>query len=419
MDSIKVLWVDDQDFEEIENYAYDLGIDITHVHSWDEAESHLKGFQFEQWTAIILDCYCTMFPNGPEDRKFLKKVLERLSLLSQGRLLPWYVLSRGTDQDFLTIIDNQLSEQRELWDEDWNKIYYSKTPEDYHILFERILKMAPNLDNYKVRHRFKEVFNFIGIEELFISNQVEAIMFPVLKSLLYPDESNQLTPLYHYNQLRQAVEWIFRSCHRMGLLPDALVLTKTGVNLSLSSHYLSGHNAKLQDVTYRYGDYGDYVFPHSISKVVKDILYIANIESHTVDLNDNEKKQIENYLSDAVGGQYVIYSMAMSLCSVFIWYKSFLLDGHLDKTKNLEKCKCIPNNDKEEQSSTSNYEGKVMPVLFDENGVAHCEDCMLPMTLENTTEGTNVKLKNIQPNTDPKTKDLYPYFAKFDIIKDS
>ena len=106
MKLIKVLWVDDQDYKEIENQAYDKGIDITHVHSWIEAEPLLQGFRFDDWSAIILDCYCCMYPEGPEDHKFLQKALERLSQFRNGRILPWYILSRGTDDDFFSIIDN-------------------------------------------------------------------------------------------------------------------------------------------------------------------------------------------------------------------------------------------------------------------------------------------------------------------------
>lgn len=406
MDYIKVLWVDDQDFEEIENQAYDKGIDITHVHSWIEAEPFLQGFRFDDWSAIILDCYCCMYPNGQEDRKFLQKALERLTQLRNGRILPWYVLSRGTDQDFLSIIDNQLSEERNLWDSDWDKVYYSKKTEDYSILFDRILKMSLHLPNYKVRYRFKEVFDLIGIEELF-SKQVEDIMFPVLKSLLCPEEKNNFTPLFYYNQLRQAVECFFRSCNDRGLLPDALIKTKTGVNLSLSSHYLSGHNADMPDGSIvRYGNKGESVFPASISKVVWDILTLANIQSHTVDLTDKEKKQVEEYLSDTTTGQYVIYSMAMGLCSVFVWYKTYLLDGHLDPVKNREKCVCLQNN-KQNLDDQVEYEGIVET---DEDGIIHCGIYLIQTKLS-FLMGKTIKVTKSDNNINELTNQKYSRFV--------
>lgn len=400
MKLIKVLWVDDEDFKEIENQAYDKGIDITHVQSWIEAEPLLQGFRFDDWSAIILDCYCCMYPKGPEDHKFLQKALERLSQFRNGRILPWYILSRGTDDDFFSIIDNQLSEERNLWDSDWEKVYYSKIPEDYSVLFDRILKMSEHLPNYKVRYRFKDVFDLIGIEELF-SKQVEDIMFPVLKSLLCPEEKNNFTPILFYNQLRQAIECFFRSCNNLGLLPDALVKTKTGVNLSLSSHYLSGHNAEMSDgLSYRYGNKGESVFPASISKVIRDILKLANIESHTVDLTDKEKKQVEEYLSDTVTGQYVIYSMAMGLCSVFVWYKSYLLDGHLDPRKNIEKCVCFQKQNKDVQVE---YEGTVET---DEDGNIHCGCYLIQPKLSNLM-GKTIKVIKSDNNKNELTNQRY------------
>lgn len=411
MDTIKVLWVDDQDFEQIENIAASpkFEIDITHVYSWEEAIPYLKGVRFEDWSAIILDCYCCMYPNGNPDNKFLRKALNHLGILAEGRLLPWYILSQGTGDGFLSIIDNQLTEERELWDNNWEKVYYSKTSGDYLKLLENIKSMAPQLPNYKVRHRFKEVFSMIGIEELF-SSQLPDIMFPVLKALYYPESINSLSLVGYYNQLRKAVECLFRSCHKMGLLPDEFIDPKTGVNLSLSSHYLAGNHAIWQEGYYKFGEKDEHVFPEAIAKVVKDILYIANTESHTVDLSDDEKKQIEEYLSDPNSGQYVIYSMAMGLCSVFVWYKQYLLE-HLDPQKNKEKCKFISN--KNNSLANSNYEGQEMIVEVDENNNVHCGECQLHDSAARFN-GCVVNIFNVKNNT---RKNGYPYYAQYKPIK--
>lgn len=55
---IKVLWIDDQNFEQLENNAAAQGIDITHVFSWADAVPLLQGWKFDEWSAIIFDCYC-------------------------------------------------------------------------------------------------------------------------------------------------------------------------------------------------------------------------------------------------------------------------------------------------------------------------------------------------------------------------
>lgn len=428
MDTIKVLWVDDQNFDQIENIAEHYGIDITHVYSWEEAKPYLQGFRFDDWTAIILDCYCKMYPNGPDDRKFLRKVFDQLSSLSEGRLLPWYVLSGGTDQGFLSIIDNQLSEDRVMWDGDWKKIYYSKLSGDYKELLKNIQSMAPHLPNYKVRHRFKEVFSMIEIEELF-SPQLADIMFPVLKVLYYPTTIDSVSLISYYNQLRKAVECLFRSCHNMGLLPDEFVETKHGVNLSLSSHYLAGNRASCQNGYYRYGEEGDRVFPEAIAKIIKDILSIANTQSHTVDLNDEEKKQISEYLSDYNSGQYVIFSMAMGLCSVFVWYKQFLL-MHLSPQENKSKCVfCSQESQPTDRALTQeysdnlnpyfsdrmeDYEGQQFTIEVDSEGIAHCGNCVLRSPKAKYMNGTRVILSNVKRNIFEESKNNYPYSAKFE-----
>lgn len=410
MDEIKVLWVDDQDFEQIENIAEHYGIDITHVYSWEDAKPYLQGIRFDDWSAIILDCYCCMYPGGNEDKKFLRKVFDELPSLSNGRLLPWYILSQGTGDGFISILDNQLTDERMMWDGDWDKVFYSKSSGDYKKLLENIQKMAPLLPNYKVRHRFNDVFSMIEIEQLF-SPQLKDIMFPVLKSLYFPESSSSL--ISNYNQLRQAVECLFRSCHQMGLLPDEFVKTEHGVNLVLSSQYLAGNHAIYGDGYFKFGEEDERVFPEAIAKIIKDVLFIANVQSHTTDLNDEEKKRIAGYLSNPGSGQYVIFSIAMGLCSVFVWYKQYLLN-HLDINKNKNKCRFYSSPLLDEMKR---YENQEMPVKFDEDGNAYCDKCLVPLKKENAPEGAILRLKNITKNRKSETNGKYPFFAKFEIIK--
>lgn len=428
MDTIKVLWVDDQNFEQIENIADRYGIDITHVYSWEEAKPYLQGFRFDDWSAIILDCYCTMYPNGLPDKKFLRKVFDQLASISEGRLLPWYVLSAGTDQGFLSIIDNQLSEDREVWDGNWKKVYYSKLSGDYKELLKNIQTMAPQLPNYKVRHRFMDVFSVIETKELF-SPQLGDIMLPVLKALYYPQSINSVSLISYYNQLRKAVEFLFRSCYQKGLLPKDFIETKHGVNLILSSLYLAGKPADYKNGYYRFGQENERVLPVAIEKIIKDILFIANTQSHTIDLNDEEKRQIEEYLSDYNSGQYVIFSMAMGLCSVFVWYNQYLL-SHSDKEENKLKCVfCL----KENQQTTNDiqegdtnginsksfermedYEGSEFTIDVDEEEIAHCGKCVLRSQKAKYQKGVRVVLSDIKLNIFEESKNKYPYSAKYE-----
>lgn len=440
MDSIKVLWVDDQSFEPIENIADKYGIDITHVKSWEEAKPYLQGFRFEDWSAIILDCYCKMTPNGPEDTHFLRKVFDELRDISNKRLLPWYILSQGGRDGFESIIDNQLNlEQRMLWDSDWEKIYYSKSSGDYIPLLKNIQEMAPKLPNYKVRWRFCDVFKVLSNPELF-SHQAEEIMFPVLKSLYCPEYSQSFNPIIYYNQLRQAVECLFRSCHRKGLLPDVFIDAKTGVNLRWSSMFLAGKHAKNENAGkyYRYGDEDEFVFPPAIELSIRNILDIANSNSHTVDLSDVEKCSVEKYFSDSSSGQYVIYSMALSLCSVFVWYQQYI-SSHSDVEANKAKWKIFPldneipsgsnsvNAEKEQRETSDSddgnlckedYEGQTMSLeidVIDGVDVAHCGPCALRGNkAKYMIVGQMVRLYDVKDNIFSESKDVYPYSAKYE-----
>lgn len=147
---IKVLWIDDQEFDHLETLAERKGIDLTHVYSWEEAEPYLTDWHYDQWSAIIFDCFCSFERGGIEDKKFLRKAFRELDKISGTRFIPWYVLSAGSGERFDNIIDNQLTEERELWDKEWKKIYYSKDT-DTNDLLTNIVTMAQNLYNYKIR----------------------------------------------------------------------------------------------------------------------------------------------------------------------------------------------------------------------------------------------------------------------------
>ena len=416
---IKVLWIDDQEFELLETLAESKGIDVTHVHSWVEAEPYLKDWHYDQWSAIILDCYCCMEKGGPEDYKFLRKAFAELYKISgESRIIPWYVLSGGSGERFDGIIDNQLDEGRELWDKDWKNIYYSKNePSHINALMANILSMAPNLENYKVRYRFKDFFSAlhtnIGGIDVF-SEELEGLVFPVLKQILYPKSSEQFNPSLLYNQLRKAIEWFFRSCNTFGLLPDKFINEKTGVNLSDSLYYLGGRDA--QNVGLRFGEKDkDYVLPPNMFYALINTLNVTNQNSHTKEYDDEVQKFFEE-----AGSEYVLFGMALGFVSIIIYYVKYLSNGHSDKSANLAKC--VSTSDTPQQTPTyredkEHYEIGTFEVKIDNDGNVHCEGCLLPSTLS-WLKGKSVILEGINKNEQAKTKRTYPWFAKCKPVND-
>jgi hypothetical protein len=79
----------------------------------------------------------------------------------------------------------------------------------------------------------------------------------------------------------------------------------------------------------------------------------------------------------------------------------------------LSLCRVVVNNTQEDYFSQ--YEGQTFTPEKDEDGVWHCEECMVKLTHWDTGK---MKLKNVAPNTNENTNTKYPYFAKFDKIEE-
>lgn len=408
---IKVLWIDDQEFDHLETLAERKGIDLTHVYSWEEAEPYLTDWHYDQWSAIIFDCFCSFERGGIEDKKFLRKAFRELDKISGTRFIPWYVLSAGSGERFDNIIDNQLTEERELWDKEWKKIYYSKDT-DTNDLLTNIVTMAQNLYNYKIRYRFHDFFTALNTEinglKVF-AEDLEGIMYPLLKQISYPQQNGVFNPLHQYNQLRQAIEWFFRSCNSFGLLPDVLIDEKTGVNLSYSVHYLGGKPAG--NLGIRYGQDDDRILPSNMFYALKNILDVTNEKSHTKQYDDD----VQKFFAE-VGSEYVLLSMTLRFVSLIIWYVKYLENGHFNKEENLAMCVNLSDNKGQciqDDYDIDYYKQGEFTIDIDEDGNRHCEGCILPPKTPSNYIGKSVTLDNIKINNDSKTKAIYPFFAKF------
>lgn len=124
---IQVLWVED-DPDNIQFYPIEAsryGLELVPFYCWEEAEKALVS-DFKRWSAIILDAKCK-YKKGDHDNapRFLMHALSSITKIcaEHKRVIPWYVLSGGSEEE----LNDLILEDREEWDGDWKeKKYYSK-----------------------------------------------------------------------------------------------------------------------------------------------------------------------------------------------------------------------------------------------------------------------------------------------------
>lgn len=403
----KVLLVDDNKRlgESLQPKAEQYGLDLRQVVCWADAKEQLDNRDdFERWSAIILDANCTFEKDAIPDLHFLDKVLEKLQGLFERHVsqIPWFVLTAGGKSDFEFVREGILSRER---DKSWGDVFYFKDKPDENgkdqveILFENIQRIAPLSEKNKIKFRYKNVFDVLK-EHFDKQGESEGLMLDLLTELHFPKKNFE--PVNYYNRLRKVVECLFRACNKIGLLPDDFIDADHKINsVQEASLYLAG---KVSDHLHiRYGEEGESVFPRIIAEIVKRILNVTNRHSHTAEIEEEEREELNAYCQE-VHSCNMLFGYALQLCDVIEWFGNYA-ENHSDKEANLNKRVVLDN--------PHHYEDKTFDLEADNGGNLHCQCCMVSYLKHKDNKGKKVRLSDIVPNTnkDDSLKKKYPLFA--------
>ncbi len=313
-----ILWID----EEPDNIGFidqcnRMDIDVFKYNSWDRAKTTLEN-RFDSFSAIVLDAYCVLNAGEPADPNFLYQVVRELSVIfaQHEESLPWYVLSSGTMPDFdKTMIRIGMGEREEM-EKEWGRLYYRKSS-DIEDLCRSIRHAVTLKKDNKVRSLYHDVFD---IMDKYFPPDAKQTMMNILTALHFPEENRNFDAVLYYTQLRRILEHLFRALNKIGILPDAVMGPSDRINLANSSLYLAGRDVYIgQGKNLRYGRPGQYVFPPVISQLVKSILYVANKNSHTVELDAQGRTIIQDYYN-SLHSNNMLFGYALHLCDVIIWF---------------------------------------------------------------------------------------------------
>ena len=344
----------------------------------------------ENWQAVLLDA--KMFDESENEQASLAglgKAKAHLDRLSVKKAIPYFI-STGQpdlldDDNFKALFGN----------------YYTKAKDDEKLMAD-ILQAILNAESSQIKAIYSNIF--ASSETLGISEYIDSIILDILLPLHYTEKQSSFKPIHHYNQLRQLVEYLFRACHKVGLIPDQCIPNGI-VNLNQCSMYLAGKNAEKAGV--RYGEPGERVIPEYIEAIIRSVLDFGNVHSHTVELDAEDTIKIENILRSSQS-KYLIFGLTLQLCEAITWFAKYISE-HDDKEVNLLYCQGLIKDD-----DKAKYEGKICVPEQDENGVWHCEECLVILS---HWESGRMKLKEISDNTNKRTNGKYPYFAKFDKVE--
>jgi hypothetical protein len=281
-------------------------------------------------------------------------------------------------------------------------------------LFAAMLEAFAQKENNTIRRYYADVFaalSAIGIEE-----KGTEILLPILCKMHNPDEHTDFSPILHYTQLRILIEYIFRALNKNGILPDAFINDdkqsnngRRGVNLDMSCKYLQG--AEASHIPFKAKEA---IFPIQIGRNISSIIYFANNNSHSTQLEAEDEKLIREELSKP-RAKYILYSFTMMLCEAIIWTCEYIAE-HPSYAQNQAQWICTET--QEETPPEKPKVGEIVQLSRDAGGNVFAGRAKVQWSLfkdisDEELANTKYKILNVQ-DTAPTDKvfDKYPYFIK-------
>jgi hypothetical protein len=335
-DLIQVLWVED---DPIVTKTYRIkaelfGLQLESKPCWDDAKNALEN-EFDRWSAIILDAKCKYHRDSADNAiEFLREALDDISTICEkrGRIIPWYVLTGGSE----TEVSDSINDKRLKWDSDWtetqHKKYYSKNI-DNTALFARIKTHAQKSYRLQIQEMYRDIYNHLS---LFNTDVCENIL-RIIEASHFPNAHSDFVPKLYYNPLRQDLEQIFRSLGDVGIIPD--VFFHDGiVNLNQCFMFVIGKPAEKLGYKHKAGG----ITPRHIQDMMSLIINLGNANSHSfesshpTELSDNEIQKYDNHLkSIGANSKLLIFSIALQFCEILQWMNGYI-SKHPNKEENLK-----------------------------------------------------------------------------------
>ena len=355
-------------------------------------ESNLK-----YWDAVILDAkaYNNNSENEVADLDGMYAARERLIELRQQRHIPCFVLTGQPD------LMGDKSFEKAV-----GKFYDKKKPEEVKQLIFDLKEEVSKSNRFQVKSIYHDAVDQLSN----ISIEACEDVIDILVAMHHPELP--FTPKLHFNPLRQALECVFKSANKVGVIPD-LFFIDDRVNINQCFMYLIGNDAKNMGVRCSVR-----IAPYHIQSMMSMIVNLGNANSHSK-LSDSEIQTAEDkIIKDGMSSKYLVFSMALQLCEIAFWMNRYISE-HPDKNENLKKCIPLEIDEKIEKKEVLD-DGEAIGLLEEHEGICHMGEKFSVLLKHKEWLGKKIRIINYVANTSTKTKQ-YPYFVReqdFELIEE-
>lgn len=308
--------------------------------------------------------------------KGMYSAIRKLNELKTTRVIPYFIFTGQPDLYSNQVFTDSIEKGK----------YYNKgNIESIEELFRDIKLAADRHPETQVHHKYEKALKTF---ELIGANEMQSL-FDILMAIEgYKDINHEV----YYTPIRKIVEQIFRHAHKIGLLHNKCVDNQGKINLSESSLFLSGQDTKHSGVKCAKSH-----FPKIIANNIKNLIWLTGGASHTAQQDAKDTINLHDYWQ-SVNTPYLLYAQTLILCDILIWYKDYASQN--------------PDHD-----TNSSFWDDILTftgiVEKDEDGKYHCGEYLLKAEDGKTYVKNHIKIKvnATSRNTNPTSKDTYPYFA--------
>lgn len=380
----EVIWIDDE-WEKMD--AFKEECEVIHqifLHPFPTQKAGMDEFDKnpKRWDAIILDAKLEKDGVGVTG---LREAVKHINQVSLNHKVPYFISTGQPD-----LMGNETFEQA------FGK-YYIKERDDQKLI-EDIKEVAGKSSRFQTKTIYLDAIEQL---ESFDAWCCEKIL-DILEAMHYPEKS--IDPLLYYNPLRQTLEYIFRKANKAGVIPDEFIgKEKDDVNLNQCVQFLSGGNADWIGI--RFGGAKESVVPVHIKNMMFQVLNLGNINSHSRTLDDDEQKRLGAYFKENVcNTRYLIYSLALQICEIAVFMGKYI-DAHKDSSENKKQFKTFGTIEPIEGNDS------ICVIKSKRPGRESCICISAKYASGKNLIGKKVVVLEESNNTNPSTKEAYPYFA--------
>ena len=380
----EVIWIDDE-WEKMDAFKEECEvIHQIYLHPFSTQKAGMVEFDKnpKKWDAIILDARLEKDGVGVTG---LREAVTHINQVSLSHKIPYFISTGQPD-----LMRNETFEQA------FGK-YYIKGRDDQKLI-EDIKVAAGKSSRFQTKTIYLDAIEQLESIDAWCCEKI----LDILEAMHFPEKD--IDPLLYYNPLRQTLEYIFRKANKAGIIPDEFIgKEKDDVNLNQCVQFLSGGNADWIGI--RFGGAKESVVPVHIKNMMFQVLNLGNINSHSRTLDDDEQKRLGAYFKENVcNSRYLIFSLALQICEIGIFMGKYI-DVHKDSSENKKQFKTFGTIELIEGNDS------ICVIKSKRPGRESCICISAKYVSGKNLIGKKVVVLEESNNTNPSTKEAYPYFA--------